>query len=326
MKREKKAHTINESFWILIFLCVVAHFFCFFSRLQLVLWGKKFIVDAHKIHFRMRLTLTFHNIQINIHIYHDVFLHSPSLSLSLSLLLLLSVVSLRVFFLHSELCYTAVLVSAWRSLALEKYTTFSCNLHSFSLVIFFSHCHRLRCRLRSSSSSSSSSYSYSRGMSIKFTPVHSLSLSLSHSTIIIITFIAHEFAMYTWTGAAQAQDDMNSTFFVRCKVKIKFHARENHCACCTTHNINVCLTVRIKWRKENYARVKMEACSGFFLFTRLTVSNILSRLQTKSKREREKKRHRHKIWWKTKRIFHSCYSFISLCVCMTLHYHAINER
>lgn len=122
----------------------------------------------------MRLTLTFHNIQINIHIYHDFFPRSCSL------------LSLCSYFCSSRTCFSC------RSLALEKYiATFSCNLHSFRRDFFFLH---------------------SRRMSIKFTPAHSS----------VLTFIAHEFAMYPPLSieqrtekreTQQAEDETNSAFF-----------------------------------------------------------------------------------------------------------------
>lgn len=80
---------------------------------------KKFINDARSL---SRLTLTFHNIQINIHIYHDFVLFFSFYNLS-SLAFFLPMLAVYVL-LHS------------RSLALEKYTTFSCNLHTVSIFYF----------------------------------------------------------------------------------------------------------------------------------------------------------------------------------------------
>lgn len=181
----------NESFLLLIFCVSIL-------RLHLACCGKS-SSSMHKIHFRMRLTLTFHNIQINIHIYHGFFVRSLLCYRALAML------SLRFFSLHSRTCFSSL------SFALEKYTTFSCNLHSFSLVFFFY-----------SFSLSHSLYS----VSTIFTPIHSSAL----------TFIAHKFTMCPKrTEAARSKEnntpstrrETNSTFFI-------FHARENHCARCTT--------------------------------------------------------------------------------------------
>lgn len=147
----------------------------------------------HKIHFRTRLTLTFHNIQINIHIYHDFFS-------------VLAVVVARSFSisrtLWSRTCFSC------RLLALEKYTTFLAIYTVSVCVLFFLF-------------RSSSSFSYSRRMSIKFTPA--FSLFGAH------VFTLHmKFAMYTRTGAMHRQKTKRiQHFFI-------FHARENHCARCTT--------------------------------------------------------------------------------------------
>lgn len=133
----------------------------------------------HKIHFRTRLTLTFHNIQINIHIYHDFFS-------------VLAVVVARSFFisrtLWSRTCFSC------RLLALEKYTTFLAIYTVSVCVLFFLF-------------RSSSSFSYSRRMSIKFTPA--FSLFGAH------VFTLHMKICYVHPNRsnAQAKDETNSTFF-----------------------------------------------------------------------------------------------------------------
>lgn len=110
----QKKNGINESFW----------YWFSASAFSDCIWrcGKS-SSTMHKIHFRTRLTLTFHNIQINIHIYHDFFS-------------VLAVVVARSFFisrtLWSRTCFSC------RLLALEKYTTFLAIYTVSVCVLFFS--------------------------------------------------------------------------------------------------------------------------------------------------------------------------------------------
>lgn len=227
-KRKKNSSVENQRKFLSILIFSMSSRIFFFRFLTIA-----FGVVREKVHCRCTQNSLSHETDINLPQYSNKYSY-----LSWRFFFVLSLVSLHVFFFlyssfnalpHSRTCFSLVFTCSWK--IHNIFLQFTQFQSGYILSLFFFHRRHLRCRRRRvffffSASSSSSSYSYSHAMSIKFTPVlphkhthtHSFSFFLSHSTV-IITIIAHEFAMYTNRSCTGTRRYEFSIFFAWCKVR-----------------------------------------------------------------------------------------------------------